>query len=899
MAPVLRLAEEPRPSTPPLRPGVAPRTGLVGRGPELELLLSLASAPGAVVTVVGAPGVGKTALARELAAQLAGSRPVAVCDLGGVADLDGFCAAVAAALALDLRASAGIDAALARIADALRGPERRLLVLDRVDHLAAAVAPTLKSLLAPCESGAVVLTSRRALELPRERVLALDALGVPARGEAPEGADAVTLFVQCVRRHREGYRPDAAELAVIAELTRQLGGLPLAIELIASQQRVFEARALLAQLPERMRGVAERGLAPALERALHESLAWSTGALDPDALALLRHCALFHAGFTLDAVRALTPRGAAERAVARRVEALVARSLLREAEPARGDDAARLTMDESTRAFLLEGLRADGGLHAVRLQHARGLAASASPRPQARLYEASDLGPVLARRDDALAAVEALSPLPDAGEALAPLVAALDLITADARTTARELDALAAVLARPGAGDPALLTVHAARASVRGLLRQGRVAEADAAWRRAAEAPAVRAAPWLHAALRACEGDVHLMAWRIPEALAALRDAAELARRHGDPLHAARISWLRAMTLESHGRLHEARALLHEAATECELHGDLRTLARIESSLGSLALEEGRLDAARAHYERTVALARQEAVPRLVMTVTGYRGIVELAAGDAGAALPLLDEALRDGRGQPRERGAGIFLAASAAAAVRGGAFEDAVRRLGEARAAVGADPALVAVLGLYAAHVDLSEARRALALGDRDGALARWRGVLQRVEATRAAVLPPPPGAPAPLRLLDASDDARIALQILEARLPEHGALFDDREEEAAPARDSRPVPKLAVAQGGAWFSIDGEVVQLGARPVLRKLLWALCERSVARPSEAVPAEALVAAAWGDQRLGPKVGASRLYVALGDLRRLGLREVLRSERGGYSLDARVEVVFR
>lgn len=94
---------------------------------------------------------------------------------------------------------------------------------------------------------------------------------------------------------------------------------------------------------------------------------------------------------------------------------------------------------------------------------------------------------------------------------------------------------------------------------MRGLLRQGRAAEADAAW----------------------------------------RVAAELARRHGDPLHAARISWLRAMPLEAHGRLHEARALLREAATECELHGDLRTLARIESTLGSLALEEGRLDAAR------------------------------------------------------------------------------------------------------------------------------------------------------------------------------------------------------------------------------------------------------------------------------------------------------------
>ncbi|MFO0606686.1 MAG: AAA family ATPase [Polyangiales bacterium] len=889
MAPVLRLAEEPRPPAPLPRPGNSPETGLVGRVAELDLLLALAAAPGAVVSLVGAPGVGKTALARELAARLSHARPVATCELGDVADADGLCATLAGALGL--RAVGG-DAARAALADALRGPEWRLLVLDGAERLAEAAVAALASLLDRSEPAAVVLTSRRALGLPRERVVPLDALGVS--GEAPEGSDAVAMFVQCVRRRREGYRPDAAELAVVAELARQLGGLPRAIELIAAQQRAFDARSLLAQLPERLRGVAER--APALERSLHEALAWSTGALDPEARDLLRACSLFHGPFALDDVRALGPRDDGE--AARGVEALLARSLLREAEPARGG-AARFAVDESTRAFVREGLRADGGLDPLRRAHARALASVAQPPPAARLYEAGDLGAVLARREDALAAVEALAPLAGEGAALAPLVAALDLLTADARTSVREHDALAAVLARRDVGDPAALTVHAARALVRSLLRRGRAAEADAAWRTAAGAPAVRAAPWLHAALRACEGDVHLMSWRIPEALAALRDAADLARRHGDPLHAARISWLRAMTLESHGRLHEARALLHEAATECGLHGDLPTLARIESTLGSLALEEGRLDAARAHYERTVALARRADVPRLVMTVTGYRGVAELAAGDAGAALRLLDEALGDARGQPRERGAGIFLAASAAAAVRGGAFEDAVRRLGEARAAVGGDPALVAVLGLYAAHVDVSEARRSLALGDRDGALARWRAVLQRVEATRAATLPAPPGAPAPLRLLDASDDARIALRILEAQLAEHGAMFDGAEAAGAPARDARPAPRLAVAHGGGWFSLGGEVVELGARPVLRKLLWALCERSLARPSEAVPAEALVAAAWGDQRLGPKVGASRLYVALGDLRRLGLREVLRSERGGYALDARVEVVFR
>jgi len=517
------------------------------------------------------------------------------------------------------------------------------------------------------------------------------------------------------------------------------------------------------------------------------------------------------------------------------------------------------------------------------------------------MFEAADLAPLLTRRDDVLAAVEAIVATASTAATLTPLVAALDHLTADAYTSAREFDAFGAALARDDVGHHALLTMHAMQGRVRGLLRRGRLGEADAALKVAVAAPAVRRATWLHATLRECEGGIHFMSWRIPEAIAALEDACALAHRHGDRLHAARIMWLCALALATRARLRESTVRLHEAAIECAHHGDLRSLARIESTLGAIALEEGRLDAARAHFDRAIAMALERSIARLVMTATGYRGVVELAAGDAAAALRFLDEALGMARaqGQTREPRVGIFLAASAAAVVDTHGFEPAVARPGAARMLVGDDATLVAVTALYGACVDLREAKRMLALADREGASTRWRAVLRGVEAIRSTEVALLPGTRSAPRLLDVSDDVRIALQIVERQLPAYSALFAPPGAPGDTPRGSAPRPTLTVAEGGAWFSLGGASVPLNERSLLRKLLWALCEHSVRRPTERVPVGVLIAAAWGDQRLGPKVAANRLYVAVSALRKLGLREVLKGDRAGYVLDARVEVAFR
>ena len=61
--------------------------------------------------------------------------------------------------------------------------------------------------------------------------------------------------------------------------------------------------------------------------------------------------------------------------------------------------------------------------------------------------------------------------------------------------------------------------------------------------------------------------------------------------------------------------------------------------------------------------------------------------------------------------------------------------------------------------------------------------------------------------------------------------------------------------------------------------------------------PSTPLTVDDLLAAGWPGERVLRDAGASRVYVALGTLRKLGLRDVIISRDGGYYLDPRVEVL--
>ncbi|AKF05870.1 helix-turn-helix domain-containing protein [Sandaracinus amylolyticus] len=99
-------------------------------------------------------------------------------------------------------------------------------------------------------------------------------------------------------------------------------------------------------------------------------------------------------------------------------------------------------------------------------------------------------------------------------------------------------------------------------------------------------------------------------------------------------------------------------------------------------------------------------------------------------------------------------------------------------------------------------------------------------------------------------------------------------------------------PTPGLVIAHDGRWFSLEGSrPIDLESRPVLRRTLAVLAEARVSEPGVTVARATLVERLWPeDARLGERLLENRMNVAIATLRRLGLRDAIRTGDRGYRL---------
>jgi predicted ATPase len=211
-------------------------TRLFGREPELVELEALVERT-PLVTLVGAPGCGKTRLGVELAERL-GSRfrdGVGFVDLAQVGEPAQV--AGAAGLALGIReqpVTSMTDRLVRSVADA-----ELLVLLDNCEHVAGGAADLTRALLASCPGVRVLATSRVALGLHGEQVWDVPPLDVPT---------AMALFADRAQLVSNGFGVDAAGEADVEAICRQLDGLPLAIELVAPWARVLSPAQIVHRL---------------------------------------------------------------------------------------------------------------------------------------------------------------------------------------------------------------------------------------------------------------------------------------------------------------------------------------------------------------------------------------------------------------------------------------------------------------------------------------------------------------------------------------------------------------------------------------------------------------------------------------------------------------------------
>jgi non-specific serine/threonine protein kinase len=369
--------------SPKLTPLPHQLTRLIGREWELaEIRRTLEQ--NRLVTLTGGGGSGKTRLAVEVAGRAGGSLADAVAwvDLAPLLDPALVARHVAAALGFgESLDRSPIDTLIEMVR-----PLSLLVVLDNCEHLVAECASLAHALLAECPDLRILATSREALGVEGEVSWIVPPLSLPASADAVtcEGlahSEAVQLFVGRARAVQPSWVLTDSNAPAVAQVCRQLDGLPLAIELAAARLNVLSVDQIARRLDDVFGLLTTRSrTAPARHRTLRDAIDWSYDLLDEQEQRLFRRLAAFVGGFTLEAAEGVcASQDITESDVLDVVSALVDKSLVR-SESLQHE--ARFSLLEPVRQYALERLTEAGETAEWRKRHATyflELAESAEP----------------------------------------------------------------------------------------------------------------------------------------------------------------------------------------------------------------------------------------------------------------------------------------------------------------------------------------------------------------------------------------------------------------------------------------------------------------------------------------------------------------------------------------
>lgn len=284
--------------------------------------------------------------------------------------------------------------------------------------------------------------------------------------------------------------------------------------------------------------------------------------------------------------------------------------------------------------------------------------------------------------------------------------------------------------------------------------------------------------------------------------------------------------------------------------------------ASASAFLGSVAYDEGALREAVRHYDRAIAISSGQQGAMFGAIFRGYRATALHELGDAAAGAAYAD-ALAQARRAHSRRFEALFGGWRAVLLAQQGRLDEAAATLDAADAMADTDE-MREIFALHRGHLDLAHADVAASAGDATLAQRHEALACRRHAAVRAE------GEPA-LRELRAAH--RFLERALRALSPQRG-----------PAR-------LRVGWRAQWIEHDGARIGLARHRALRQLVWELSLRRILEPGIPAAVDALIAAAWPDERLRGDSGAHRLRVALSTLRRLGLRDAIVTLGDGYVLD--------
>ena len=344
-----------------------------------------------MVTVFGPPGIGKTRLTHEFLKRARPGRfrrgkPV-FCDLRAVRTREETGLEFGRALGLE-RVGEGTST-VQSLAAALSARGPLLTVFDNAESASEAVAALLAELLQGAPESGFLITSRRLLGLRTEVPYELSPLSLPkwpaseldrldpraATGSAcPTDADpwesaAVRLFQARALAAEPALRSSDLPARDVCRIVHRLEGVPLAIELAASQLRRLGVRQLSDDLQRCTLSVEDSS--PDVDprhRSLRRAVEHSYRHLSPVEQRVFAQLSVFSDGFTEEAAHAvLGPSHAASRWAGPVLRRLRESSMLR---VERSSGVRRWSLSEPMREFAEEKLRESGLWSELAARHA-------------------------------------------------------------------------------------------------------------------------------------------------------------------------------------------------------------------------------------------------------------------------------------------------------------------------------------------------------------------------------------------------------------------------------------------------------------------------------------------------------------------------------------------------
>ena len=358
-----------------------PPTPLIGRDTEVSTLRQMIlREPGCLLSIIGPPGVGKTRLALQVAASLRDEfvDGVFMVPLASVPDSELVLSCIARTLNLeDCGQRPIVDQVIAHLRD-----KELLLLVDNFEHLINAT-PILIRLRSACPLLRLLVTSRAALRVRGERQFHVTPLKLPDPTYLPDPQgllefSAITLFVDRARAVHPGFILNEQNAHNVASICNRLDGLPLAIELIATNLRILTLNMLLDSLNNG--GLLESGELLDLEprqRTLRDTLDWSYNLLTPLEQSLLERLAVFSGGWSLEAAMQVCATSQTDdpaigevlsSQIPRQLRSLVDKCLIAQLEE---NGYSRFTMLEILREYLSEKFASRETADVVREGHAR------------------------------------------------------------------------------------------------------------------------------------------------------------------------------------------------------------------------------------------------------------------------------------------------------------------------------------------------------------------------------------------------------------------------------------------------------------------------------------------------------------------------------------------------